>query len=58
MTEETRESLSNEETKKVREHLKRLVMEGIDSGPSIDGEFVCSRLREKYSKMSQKDLES
>ncbi len=29
--------------------LRRLVQEGIDSGPSIEGQLVFSRLRKKYS---------
>ena len=32
--------------------LRRLVQEGIESGPSIDAELVFSRLRSKYKDMS------
>jgi antitoxin ParD1/3/4 len=32
------------------EDLKRLVQEGIDSGPSVDAETVFARLRAKYTK--------
>ena len=39
------------------EELRRLVQEGIDSGPGIDGELVFSRLRNKYSQMSDVDSE-
>ena len=34
------------------EELRRLVQEGVDSGPGIAAETVFSRLREKYSAMS------
>jgi len=37
------------------DELRRLVQEGIDSGPSIDGQLVFSRLRKKYSEMADKD---
>ncbi len=47
MTEEIQESLSSGQTKKPKEHLKALLMEGINSRPSIDGDFVFSSLREK-----------
>jgi antitoxin ParD1/3/4 len=35
--------------------LQRLVQEGISSGPSVDAELVFSRLREKYSAMSDQE---
>ena len=36
------------------EELRRLVQEGVDSGPGIDAELVFSRLRAKYAaKQSQ-----
>ena len=35
------------------DELRRLVQEGIDSGPSIDAELVFSRLREKYAALNQ-----
>ncbi len=36
------------------EDLKRLVQEGIDSGPSIDAASVFARLRAKYAKLAEK----
>ena len=39
------------------DELRRLVQEGIDSGPGIDGELVFSRLREKYRQRSDRDSE-
>lgn len=36
------------------EELKRLVQEGIDSGPSIDAATVFARLRSKYAKPAEK----
>ncbi len=33
------------------DELRNLVNEGIESGASIDGELVFSRLRKKYSEM-------
>jgi antitoxin ParD1/3/4 len=33
------------------EEIRRLVQEGIDSGPSVDGEEVFARLRAKYAAM-------
>ncbi|HEX5320121.1 MAG TPA: type II toxin-antitoxin system ParD family antitoxin [Stellaceae bacterium] len=35
------------------EELRRLVQEGIDSGPSVDGEAVFARLRAKYARMAK-----
>ncbi len=35
-----------------REELRRLVKEGVESGPGIDAELVFSRLRTKYVVMS------
>ena len=32
--------------------LRRLIQEGIDSGPSVDGEAFFDRLRAKYKRMS------
>lgn len=32
--------------------LRRLIQEGIDSGPSVDGEEFFDRLRTKYRRMS------
>jgi hypothetical protein len=32
------------------ETLRRLVREGLDSGPSLDGDTVFAKLREKYMK--------
>jgi putative addiction module CopG family antidote len=32
------------------ETLRRLVREGLDSGPSLDGDAVFAKLREKYMK--------
>ncbi len=37
------------------EELRRLVQEGIDSGPSIDAELVFSRLRAKYAAKGSQD---
>lgn len=37
------------------DELRRLVQEGIDSGPRIDGELVFSRLRNKYGEMAKED---
>jgi antitoxin ParD1/3/4 len=33
------------------EEIRRLVQEGIDSGPSVDGEEVFARLKAKYAVM-------
>ncbi|MER9654936.1 type II toxin-antitoxin system ParD family antitoxin [Mesorhizobium sp. M0152] len=34
------------------EELRRLVQEGIDSGPALDGQPIMDRLRAKYLKMA------
>lgn len=39
------------------DELRRLVQEGIESGPSIDGELLFSRLRTKYGSTSSQDEE-
>ena len=39
------------------DELRRLVQEGIDSGPSIDAELVFSRLRAKYAAMPNREEE-
>lgn len=40
------------------DELRRLIQEGIDSGPSVDAEMVFSRLRAKYAAMSNKKNEA
>lgn len=35
------------------EELRELIQEGIDSGPSLDGEDVLNRLRDKYLAMER-----
>ncbi|ESZ59114.1 type II toxin-antitoxin system ParD family antitoxin [Mesorhizobium sp. C120A] len=35
------------------EELRRLVQEGIDSGPAVDGQPFMDRLRAKYQRMSE-----
>ena len=37
------------------DELRRLVQEGISSGPSVDAELVFSRLRAKYAAMSDRE---
>jgi antitoxin ParD1/3/4 len=37
------------------EELRRLVGEGVESGPGIEAEVVFSRLRAKYAAMSSKE---
>ncbi len=37
------------------EELRRLVQEGVDSGPGIDAELVFSRLRAKYAAKKSQD---
>ncbi len=37
------------------EELRRLVQEGVESGPGIDAESVFSRLRKKYADMTSAD---
>lgn len=37
------------------EELRRLVQEGIESGPGIDAEAVFSRLREKFAAIAPKE---
>jgi antitoxin ParD1/3/4 len=37
------------------EELRRLVREGVESGPGIEAEVVFSRLRAKYAAMSSKE---
>jgi antitoxin ParD1/3/4 len=37
-----------------RDELRRLVQEGIDSGPGIDADLVFARLREKYAALAEK----
>ena len=39
------------------DELRRLVQEGIDSGPDIDAELVLSRLRAKYAAMPNHEAE-
>ena len=39
------------------DELRRLVQEGIESGPSVDAELVFSRLRQKYASQKAKDEE-
>jgi antitoxin ParD1/3/4 len=36
------------------DELRRLVQEGIDSGPGIDADLVFARLREKYAALAEK----
>lgn len=36
------------------EELRRLVREGIESGPAVDGDLVFARLRAKYAAMDAK----
>lgn len=38
------------------EELRRLVNEGVESGPGIDADLVFSRLRAKYAAMSSPDV--
>jgi antitoxin ParD1/3/4 len=40
------------------DELRRLVKEGIESGPSIDAELVFSRLRAKYAAMLSQEKEA
>lgn len=35
------------------EELRKLVQEGIDSGPALDGPLVIERVRAKYRKMAE-----
>ncbi|ESY04868.1 type II toxin-antitoxin system ParD family antitoxin [Mesorhizobium sp. RSR565B] len=35
------------------EELRRLIQEGIDSGPAVDGQPFMDRLRAKYQRMSE-----
>jgi antitoxin ParD1/3/4 len=35
------------------EETRRLIQEGIDSGPSVDGEAVFARLRAKYGALAE-----
>jgi len=37
------------------EELRRLVREGVESGPGIDAEAVFSRLREKFASMTSQE---
>jgi len=37
------------------DELRRLVQEGIESGPSVDGELLFSRLRQKYASKQVED---
>lgn len=37
------------------EELRRLIQEGVESGPGIDAKVVFSRLREKYSPLISED---
>ncbi|MCA2655966.1 type II toxin-antitoxin system ParD family antitoxin [Microcystis sp. M061S2] len=39
------------------DELRRLVQEGIDSGPSIDAEIVFSRLREAYASRNPEEAQ-
>jgi antitoxin ParD1/3/4 len=39
------------------EELRRLIQEGIESGPSIEADVVFSRLKTKYSSVFQEDKE-
>jgi antitoxin ParD1/3/4 len=39
------------------EELRRLVREGVESGPGIDAEVVFSRLRAKYAAMASREDE-
>lgn len=39
------------------DELRRLVQEGIESGPGVDAELVFSRLRAKYAAMPSQDEE-
>jgi antitoxin ParD1/3/4 len=36
------------------EEMRRLIQEGIDSGPSIDADHIFARLRAKYAGMTEK----